>query len=159
VDTVKLASGDPNWWNLSALSYHFLTQPLPTSLAWYAAQLPPSVLKFATGGMFFVELVLPFLIFLRRRLRRCRVLPTFSLEFKIQDETSTRPCDRSGHVQHHGNAAVFKSHRSDVDVGWGFTHGAVDDFVGGGEADCFTRAVHREVSRSPHVLIRIQNSR
>jgi len=26
---VKLLSGDPNWWNLSALSYHFLTQPLP----------------------------------------------------------------------------------------------------------------------------------
>ena len=38
---VKLLSGDPNWWNLSALSYHFLTQPLPTPLAWYAAQLPP----------------------------------------------------------------------------------------------------------------------
>ena len=37
---VKLLSGDPNWWNLSALSYHFLTQPLPTPLAWYAAQLP-----------------------------------------------------------------------------------------------------------------------
>ena len=38
---VKLLSGDPNWWNLSALSYHFLTQPLPTPLAWYAAHLPP----------------------------------------------------------------------------------------------------------------------
>ena len=37
---VKLLSGDPNWWNLSALSYHFLTQPLPTPLAWYAAHLP-----------------------------------------------------------------------------------------------------------------------
>ena len=66
---VKLLSGDPNWWNLSALSYHFLTQPLPTPLAWYAAQLPPGVLKFATGGTFFVELVLPFLIFCPRRLR------------------------------------------------------------------------------------------
>jgi predicted DCC family thiol-disulfide oxidoreductase YuxK len=66
---VKLLSGDPNWWNLSALSYHFLTQPLPTSLAWYAAQLPPGVLKFATGVTFFVELVLPFLIFCPRRLR------------------------------------------------------------------------------------------
>jgi len=60
---VKLLSGDPNWWNLSALSYHFLTQPLPTPLAWYAAQLPPSVLKFTTGSMFFIELALPFLIF------------------------------------------------------------------------------------------------
>jgi predicted DCC family thiol-disulfide oxidoreductase YuxK len=66
---VKLLSGDPNWWNLSALSYHFLTQPLPTPLAWYAAQLPPGLLRVATGSMFVVELVLPFLIFLPRRLR------------------------------------------------------------------------------------------
>jgi lipase maturation factor 1 len=42
---VKLLSGDPNWWNLSALSYHFLTQPLPTPLAWYAAHLPPRALN------------------------------------------------------------------------------------------------------------------
>src|SRR5579863_1588240 len=32
---VKLLSGDDNWWNLTALTYHFLTQPLPTPLAWY----------------------------------------------------------------------------------------------------------------------------
>lgn len=68
---VKLLSADPNWWNLSALSYHFLTQPLPTPLAWDAAKLPPALLKFATGGMFFIELVLPFLIFAPRRLRFC----------------------------------------------------------------------------------------
>jgi hypothetical protein len=66
---VKLISGDPNWRNLSALAYHFLTQPLPTPLAWYAAQLPAGVLKAATGAMFVVELVLPFLIFCPRRLR------------------------------------------------------------------------------------------
>jgi predicted DCC family thiol-disulfide oxidoreductase YuxK len=66
---VKLLSGDPNWWNLSALSYHFFTQPLPTPPAWYAAHLPPSVLRFATGGVFLVELLLPFLIFCPRRLR------------------------------------------------------------------------------------------
>jgi hypothetical protein len=66
---VKLLSGDPNWRNLSALSYHFLTQPLPTPLAWYAAQLPVRVLQFATGATFFIELVLPFLIFCPRRLR------------------------------------------------------------------------------------------
>jgi predicted DCC family thiol-disulfide oxidoreductase YuxK len=66
---VKLLSGDPNWWNLSALSYHFLTQPLPTPLAWYAAQLSPAVLRFATGCTFLIELLLPFLIFCPRRLR------------------------------------------------------------------------------------------
>ena len=66
---VKLISGDPNWRNLSALSYHFLTQPLPTPLAWYAASLPAQALKAATGAVFFVELVLPFLIFCPRRIR------------------------------------------------------------------------------------------
>ena len=66
---VKLLSGDPNWWNLSALSYHFLTQPLPTPLAWYAAHLPPGLLKFATGCTFFIELIVPILIFCPRRLR------------------------------------------------------------------------------------------
>ena len=68
---VKLLSGDPNWWNLSALSYHFFTQPLPTPLAWYAAHFSPSILKVATAGLFVVELVLPFLIFCPRRLRFC----------------------------------------------------------------------------------------
>ena len=66
---VKLASGDPNWWNLSALSYHFLTQPLPTPVAWSAARLPLGVLTVATAGTFFIELVLPFFIFLPRRPR------------------------------------------------------------------------------------------
>jgi predicted DCC family thiol-disulfide oxidoreductase YuxK len=66
---VKLLSGDPNWWNLSALSYHFLTQPLPTPLAWYTAHLPSGVLKFATACTFFIELMLPLLIFCPRRLR------------------------------------------------------------------------------------------
>jgi predicted DCC family thiol-disulfide oxidoreductase YuxK len=66
---VKLLSGDPSWRNLSALSYHFLTQPLPTPLAWYASQLPASLLRLATGCMFAIELVLPFLIFCPRRMR------------------------------------------------------------------------------------------
>jgi len=66
---VKLLSGDPTWWDLSALSYHFFTQPLPTPLAWYAAELPQAVLTFATGAVFFIELVLPFFIFAPRRLR------------------------------------------------------------------------------------------
>ncbi|HVH83072.1 MAG TPA: lipase maturation factor family protein, partial [Steroidobacteraceae bacterium] len=66
---VKLLSADPSWWNLSALSYHFLTQPLPTPLAWYAAHQPPALLAFATAATFVVELGLPFLIFCPRRLR------------------------------------------------------------------------------------------
>jgi predicted DCC family thiol-disulfide oxidoreductase YuxK len=66
---VKLLSDDANWHNLTALSYHFLTQPLPTPLAWYAARLPARMLLFGTAAAFFIELVLPFLIFFPRRLR------------------------------------------------------------------------------------------
>jgi predicted DCC family thiol-disulfide oxidoreductase YuxK len=77
---VKLFSGDPHWWDLSALSYHFFTQPLPTPLAWYAAHLSTPVLRFATAGMFFVELILPFLIFCPRRLRFCAAFGILLLE-------------------------------------------------------------------------------
>jgi len=67
--SVKLLSRDPTWANLSALSYHFETQPLPTPLAWYADHLPRSVLRASTAATFFIELALPFLIFCPRRLR------------------------------------------------------------------------------------------
>jgi predicted DCC family thiol-disulfide oxidoreductase YuxK len=80
---VKLASGDPNWRGLSALTYHFLTQPLPTPIAWYAAQLPAGFLKLATGATFVVELVLPFFIFFPRRLRFVAAFGILLLEVLI----------------------------------------------------------------------------
>ncbi len=66
---VKLTSGDPAWRNLTALSYHYETQCLPTWVAWYAHQLPMWFQKLSALAMFGVELVLPFLIFLPRKLR------------------------------------------------------------------------------------------
>jgi predicted DCC family thiol-disulfide oxidoreductase YuxK len=66
---VKLLSGDPTWRNLSALSYYFQTEPLPTPLAWYVHHLPPAVLTAATIATLVIELGCPFLIFFPRRLR------------------------------------------------------------------------------------------
>lgn len=66
---VKIASGDPTWDNLTALTYHFETQPLPTTLAWYAHHLPESVLVFFAAATLFIELLLPFFIFLTRNFR------------------------------------------------------------------------------------------
>jgi predicted DCC family thiol-disulfide oxidoreductase YuxK len=66
---VKLLSGDATWANLSALSYYFQTEPLPTPLAWYAHHLPQAVLTASTAMTLFIELALPFLIFFPRRLR------------------------------------------------------------------------------------------
>jgi predicted DCC family thiol-disulfide oxidoreductase YuxK len=65
----KLLSGDPTWRNFTALEYHFWTQPLPTPLAWYAAELPHWLLVGATAATLLVELGIVFLIFLPRRPR------------------------------------------------------------------------------------------
>lgn len=60
---VKLLSKDRSWWTCTALYYHFETQPLPTSLAWHAHQLPKHILRLGCGVMFFIELLVPFGIF------------------------------------------------------------------------------------------------
>ncbi|MFO1417929.1 MAG: lipase maturation factor family protein [Methylotetracoccus sp.] len=80
---VKLASGDPAWRNLDALSYHFETQPLPSPLAWWAHQLPDAVLRAATASALVIELVLPFFIVLGRRLRLTAALGFVVLQVSI----------------------------------------------------------------------------
>jgi hypothetical protein len=66
---VKLASGDPTWRALTAMRYHYWTQPLPTPLAWYMAQLPARFQSFSTAVVLAVELGVPFLIWFPRRAR------------------------------------------------------------------------------------------
>jgi predicted DCC family thiol-disulfide oxidoreductase YuxK len=66
---VKLTSGDPTWHNLTALTFHYETQPLPTWIGWYAYQLPVWFQKASCLVMFVIELGVPFLIFAPRRLR------------------------------------------------------------------------------------------
>ena len=66
---VKIASGDPNWINLTVLEFHYQTQPLPTPLAYYASQLPLWFHKLCVSGVFFIELVVPFFVFLPRPFR------------------------------------------------------------------------------------------
>jgi predicted DCC family thiol-disulfide oxidoreductase YuxK len=66
---VKLASGDPNWRSLSALDFHYWTQPLPTVVAWYADKLPRGFQHFSTFMVLAIELGAPFLIFMPRRIR------------------------------------------------------------------------------------------
>ena len=66
---VKLLGGDPAWADLTALAYHYETQPLPTWIGWYAHQLPLALQKFSCAVMFGIELGVPFLIFAGRRPR------------------------------------------------------------------------------------------
>jgi lipase maturation factor 1 len=66
---VKLTSHDPVWRDSTALAFHYMTQPLPTTLAWYMYQLPLGFQRFSTAAALFIELLIPFLFFAPRRWR------------------------------------------------------------------------------------------
>ena len=70
----KLLSGDETWWGLTALRYHYETQPIPTWLGWYAHQAPAWFATASTGVMFAIELAVPFVILVPPRFRRVRVI-------------------------------------------------------------------------------------
>jgi predicted DCC family thiol-disulfide oxidoreductase YuxK len=76
---VKLLSGDPAWRQLTALTFHYETQPLPTWIGWYTHQLPAWAQRASAATMFGVELFVPLLIFAPRRPRQfaCLVLVVF----------------------------------------------------------------------------------
>ena len=77
---VKLGSGDPTWRNLTALTVHYQTQPLPPWTAWFMHQLPAGFQKASCLLMFFVELVVPLLYFAPRRLRHFACAMTILLQ-------------------------------------------------------------------------------
>ena len=80
---VKLASGDDVWRDLTALDYHFETQPLPTR-AGYLLHFGPAFLRRAGVVMtFVVELVLPFAIFFGQLGRRIAAMGFVSLMLLI----------------------------------------------------------------------------
>jgi predicted DCC family thiol-disulfide oxidoreductase YuxK len=66
---VKLLSRDPTWRNLSALDFHYHTQPLPTVFAWYADKLPRGFQHVSTFLVLVIEIGVPFLFFMPRRIR------------------------------------------------------------------------------------------
>jgi hypothetical protein len=68
---VKL-TGAPSWRDLSALDFHFATQPLPVWISWYLHQAPRWLLHGAVIVIFAIELLVPFLIFVPHRWKRLR---------------------------------------------------------------------------------------
>ena len=66
---VKLTSGDDSWWNLTALDYHYWSQPLPTVFGWWADKSPEWFKHFSVAFCLVVEVIVPFFIWTPRRLR------------------------------------------------------------------------------------------
>jgi predicted DCC family thiol-disulfide oxidoreductase YuxK len=79
----KLSSGDEAWSGFTALKYYFETQPLPHVGAWYAHQLPEWLLRAGVGWTFFVELLVPFLMFLPRQPRLFAAWATIVMQVLI----------------------------------------------------------------------------
>jgi lipase maturation factor 1 len=66
---VKLTSGDDCWWNLTALDYHYWSQPLPTVFGWWADKTPEWFKHFSVAFCLAVEIIVPFFIWAPRRPR------------------------------------------------------------------------------------------
>ncbi len=80
---LKLASGDPVWSDLTALSYHYMTQPLPTPTAWFVHHLPLWFHKLSAVIMLVIEIVVPFFIFTPRRPRIAAGIVLIGLQVMI----------------------------------------------------------------------------
>ncbi len=81
--SVKLLSNDPTWANLTALDYHFETQPIPNAVAYYFHQLSPLFHKFCTATTLFIELIVPFFIFAPRVFRHLAGIALIFLQLLI----------------------------------------------------------------------------
>lgn len=81
--TNKLTNRDPNWRNLTAVAYHYQSQPLPNAIAWYAYKLPLAFQKLSTLVMFFIEIAVPFALFLGEAPRLWAFVAFFSLQYFI----------------------------------------------------------------------------
>ena len=75
---VKLTSGDDSWgwvdhsfhWSaLTALDYHYWSQPLPTIFAWWADKSPEWFKHFSVAFCLLVEIIVPLFIWAPRRWR------------------------------------------------------------------------------------------
>ena len=65
----KLLAYDDTWWQLTALDYHYYTQPLPWWTAWFMHQLPSWFGKACVAVTLVIETGVPWLIFCGRRAR------------------------------------------------------------------------------------------
>jgi hypothetical protein len=80
---VKLQSHDRNWRNLSALAFHYQSQPLPNTNAWYLYKWPLGFQQASTLLMFIIELIVPFGLFLSDSIRATVGIAFIGLQLMI----------------------------------------------------------------------------
>jgi lipase maturation factor 1 len=77
---VKLASGDESWRDLTALTWHWWSQPLPTWTSVFANEWPVGIQKLLCAAMFVLELPIPMLALGPRRARLIAAVGLMALQ-------------------------------------------------------------------------------
>ena len=81
---VKLQARCETWEKLTALEFHFATQPLPTPLAWHAHQMSPLLLRIGVLLTLILEIPLTFLLIMPSvNLRRVGAILQIGLQIVI----------------------------------------------------------------------------
>lgn len=84
---VKLQSygvaGENTWRDLTALNYHYWTQPIPNALAWFAHQMPEWFGAWSVRGLLWLETWLLVLLIMPRRIRHVGALLQIGLQLAI----------------------------------------------------------------------------
>ena len=75
--------GSNAWRDLTALEYHFWTQPIPSWLSYYFDALPTVIDKIALFFTYVCELIIPFFILLPRKMRRIAASSLILFQFLI----------------------------------------------------------------------------
>ncbi|XP_071976049.1 lipase maturation factor 1 isoform X2 [Engystomops pustulosus] len=73
--------GDKCWRDLTCMNYHYETQPVPNPLAYYMHRNPDIFHQFETLVNHFIELVVPFFIFMGRRM--CIINGVLQILFQV----------------------------------------------------------------------------
>ena len=81
--TYFASNGSNTWWDLTALEYHYWTQPIPSWISWYFHQLPSWFDKISLVITYLCELVLPLFIFFPRRFRRLSCIGLIIFQLSI----------------------------------------------------------------------------
>lgn len=80
---VKLLGGDPSWRDLTALTYHWWTQPLPTWTSFVLNELPMPLQKALCAFTFVLELVAPALLLGPFKVRRAGAVGLIALQLGL----------------------------------------------------------------------------
>ena len=80
---VKVASEDATWHGLTAMKFHYQTQPLPTWTSWYMQHQPTWFAIASTALVLIIEIAAPLFIFAVRRRRIAALILLATLQLLI----------------------------------------------------------------------------